>query len=980
MRTLHRRKRPWPTLHLALLAGSWILLAAVPGRSQESARPQEPATLPALQRDFQSIVKPFMKNYCASCHGAQEPKAKLDLSGFSSLAAVRQDLGHWQLILERLAADEMPPADAKPRPAPQVRTNVTGWIRALRRYEAHLNAGDPGPVLARRLSNAEYDYTIRDLTGVDIRPTREFPLDPANEAGFANSGESLAMSPALLDKYLSAGQRVIDHLVLLPTGITFAPYPALTYSDRDKFAVRRIVDFYLAQNTDYAAFLLAAWKYKHRNVLARPQATLREVATEHHISPKYLRTLYTLLEGDKNPHGPVAELRSQWTALPVPTAATTEAPAAAVETLRNWILKERETRVASFPPVLIPQLNPTTQPGVLWKNRLIAEQRRRGTLTDEERQSDDLREAIERFCDTFPDTFVRTERGRMNLPFKDQNKGRLLGAGFHLQVGYYRDDRPLYDLVLDPSQQAEIDQMWQELYFVTNALERQFQDYIYFERAEGREVITAAEFDFLRGEDRTATSPATIQKFSKLYVAAVRERELSDEAITEIARYFETMSARIQANAGLVAAAESHHLAALLRFAKQAWRRPVTSTEEARLLEFYRVLRQQRGLSHAQAVRDVATSVLVSPHFCYRVDLVAPGADDHRLTGNALANRLSYFLWSSMPDTELLRLADRGDLHTPSILVGQARRMLKDKRAVALAAEFGGHWLGFHQFRNHVAVDRTRFTQFTDALRDSMYHEPVHFLADLIRRDRSIDDFFSARHTFVDARLAQHYGIPYPSEETATGGWLRIDDARQYGRGGLLPMAVFLTKNAPGLRTSPVKRGYWIVKQVLGERIPPPPPAVPELPRDESTLGDKTLREVLQLHREQKSCATCHDKFDFAGLTFEAYGPIGELRTHDLGGRPVDTRTQFPDGSSGEGLPALLAYLQKHRTSQFHDTLCKKLLAYSLNRTLLLSDDPTLSRMTQALAAADGRFSSLIEVIVTSRQFLTKRPAGEPAK
>ena len=519
--------------------------------------------------------------------------------------------------------------------------------------------------------------------------------------------------------------------------------------------------------------------------------------------------------------------------------------------------------------------------------------------------------------------------------------------------------------------------MWEELFFVTNALERQFQDYIYFERAEGREVITAAEFDFLRGEDRTATSPATIKKFSSLYVAAVRERQLSDEAITEIARYFETMSTRIQANATLVAAAESHHLAALLRFANQAWRRPVTSTEQAGLLDFYRVLREQRGLNHEQAIRDVATSILVSPHFCYRVDLVAPAADDHRLTSYALANRLSYFLWSSMPDAELLRLAERGDLQTPSILVNQARRMLKDERATALAAEFGGQWLGFHQFRNHVAVDRTRFTQFTDDLRDSMYQEPVHFLTDLIRRDRSIDDIFFARHTFVDTRLAEHYGIPYSAANGPATGWIRIEDAQPYGRGGLLPMAVFLTKHAPGLRTSPVKRGYWIVKQVLGERIPPPPPAVPELPRDESALGDKTLREVLQLHREQKSCAACHDKFDFAGLAFEAYGPIGELRTHDLGGRPVETRTEFPDGSAGEGLSALQIYLQKHRKSQLRATLCKKLLAYGLGRTLLLSDDPTLGRMKEALAATDGKFSSLVAVIVSSRQFLTKRPAAQ---
>ena len=935
------------------------------------------ANLPELTSDFQQVVHPFLKTYCSSCHSKNEPKAKLDLSGFNSIAAVRHDLGHWKLILERLTAKEMPPADAKLRPAAKIQETVIAWIRGLLVYEANLNAGDPGPVLARRLSNAEYDYTIRDLTGVDIGPTREFPLDPANEAGFANSGESLAMSPALLDKYLAAAQRVIDHLVLLPEGITFAPYPALTYSDRDKFAVRRIVDFYLAQNTDYADFLLAAWQFKHREVLAHPHWTIADAASATRVSPKYLTTLYALLEDGKDAEGPITALRQQWDSLPVPTRAEEPLPTAPCQVIRDWILAERIKRAHSFPLVLIPQLNPTTQPGVLWKNRLIAERRLQGTMTEEERQNAGLRKAIERFCSTFPDTFVLTERGRMNLPFKDQNKGRLLGAGFHLQVGYYRDDSPLYDLVLDEAQQAHLDQLWKELFFVTNALTRQFQDYIYFERAEGREIITAAEFDFLRGEDRTATSPDTMEKFAKLYVEAVKTREVADDAVLEIAQYFKTMSARIQANERLVETSESKHLTSLLRFAERAWRRPLTTADQSRLLDFYRLLREQRGLSHEQAVRDVATSLLVSPHFCYRIDLAGQGDDDHRLTGFALANRLSYFLWSSMPDEELLGLAKSGALQTPAVLASQAARMLKDQRATALATEFGGHWLDFRQFRNHVAVDRTRFTQFTDQLRESMFQEPVRFLTDLIRRDGSIEEFFTARHTFVDAHLAKHYGIPYPAETPAENGWLRIDDATAYGRGGLLPMAVFLTKNSPGLRTSPVKRGYWIVKQVLGERIPPPPPTVPELPQDESELGDKTLREVLRAHRENKSCAACHDKFDFAGLAFESYGPVGELRERDLGGRPVDTRTRFPDGSAGVGLPALREYLQEHRQHQFQETLCRKLLAYGLNRTLLLSDDPTIAQMTQTLAAREGQFSSLIEVIVTSRQFLTKR-ASQP--
>jgi hypothetical protein len=244
----------------------------------------------SLERDFEKVVRPFLDTICSSCHGEVKQEAKLDLSPFSTIDSVRADLGHWELVLERLESAEMPPEDAPKQPSPEQRKAVVKWIQDLRSFEANRNANDPGSVLARRLNAAEYDYTIRDLTGVDIRPAREFPVEPANVAGFANSGESLTMSPALLNKYLAAARSVTDHLVLMPTGFAFAPYPVVTYSDRDKFAVRRIVDFYLARETDFAEFLLAAWQFKYRQALGDPQRTLDSAAGARGVSPKYLAT------------------------------------------------------------------------------------------------------------------------------------------------------------------------------------------------------------------------------------------------------------------------------------------------------------------------------------------------------------------------------------------------------------------------------------------------------------------------------------------------------------------------------------------------------------------------------------------------------------------------------------------------------------------------------------------------------------------
>jgi hypothetical protein len=226
--------------------------------------------------------------------------------------------------------------------------------------------------------------------------------------------------------------------------------------------------------------------------------------------------------------------------------------------------------------------------------------------------------------------------------------------------------------------------------------------------------------------------------------------------------------------------------------------------------------------------------------------------------------------------------------------------------------------------------------------------------------------------------------LPGEPGASATGepadAWRHIEDAQRYGRGGFLPMAVFLTKNAPGLRTSPVKRGYWVVRRLLGEQIPPPPPTVPELPKDEATLGELTLPQVLARHRDNKSCAACHRHFDSVGLVFEAYGPIGERRTNDLAGHPVQIVATFPDGADRTGLEGLRAYLREKRQEDYVDNLCRKLVSYALGRSLLPSDKKALYAMRSKLAADGFAFGSLVESVVVTPQFLNKRGKDNPGE
>jgi hypothetical protein len=301
--------------------------------------------------------------------------------------------------------------------------------------------------------------------------------------------------------------------------------------------------------------------------------------------------------------------------------------------------------------------------------------------------------------------------------------------------------------------------------------------------------------------------------------------------------------------------------------------------------------------------------------------------------------------------------------------------MLKDPRARGMALEFGGHWLDFRRFEEHNAVDRKRFPGFTNELRQAMFEEPVRYIEDVIRNDRSVLDLVYGNYTFVNPILAKHYGMP-----EVTGWpdrWLRVDNAQLYRRGGLLTMGTFLTQNAPGLRTSPVKRGYWVARRLLGETIPPPPPSVPELPKDEARL-ELPLRDMLARHRDNPACASCHARFDSFGLAFEDFGPIGERRTTDLAGRPVVTDAIFPNGFEGVGYQGVQTFIRQHREKDFVDNLTRKLLAYALGRSLLLSDDVTLDRIKAQLGTNGSRFSSLAVSIVTSPQFLNRRsPVSE---
>ncbi|WP_166820480.1 DUF1592 domain-containing protein [Thalassoroseus pseudoceratinae] len=937
-----------------------------------------------LETEFRQTVKPFLESFCLDCHGEVDPEAKLDLSGYDSLADVTKSHQTWKEILDRVTANEMPPEEFSPQPTNAQRESITKWVRSVREHESTRNAGDPGPVLVRRLNNAEYNYTIRDLTGVDVRPTQTFPVDPANEAGFDNSGESLTMSPALMGKYLEAARMVAEHMVLTPSDFRLASHPVVTETDRDKYCVNRIVDFYANQPTNLADYFFVCWQ----NSVDAQKTELIELAKQSELSVRYTQLVWKTLHAEPA-FGPLRVLQERFHR--IPADATPKVARRHCDRMRDYVQNIRPKLSKTFENLKIADVHKGSQSLVLWKNEQYAANRRRfdpeqlippdrekpkGTppelvLPEDADKHQQFIASVEEFCSVFPDAFYISERGRdyLGVPKEKQEKGRLLSAGFHSMMGYFRDDAPLCELILDEHQHAELDRLWQELDFITFAPRRQYLGFLWFERTDSR-FMRDPEFDFARAENKNAASTEMIESLSKLYLAKAGKPGGDPVALKAIADYFRNIDRQIQWVETTRETAEPAHRKTLLEFAADAWRRELTPAEKEQIVAFYETLRETDGLDHVNAMRDSVVSILMSPHFLYRTDLISIGEGHRELTNFELANRLSFFLWSSAPDEEL-RSSSR-NLNDAPTLRWQFRRMLQDERIAGLSTEFMTNWLDIRRFEEHNSVDRNRFPQFTDELRQAMFEEPVYFFTDLLNNDGSILELLNARHTFVNPVLAKHYGMTKNMSASAPS-WQRIDQADAYGRGGLLGMSVFLTKNSPGLRTSPVKRGYWVARRLLGENIPPPPPNVPDLPEDETKLGELSLRDVLARHRDHESCAGCHKRFDSLGLAFEGFGPIGEKREIDLGGRPVETSGEFPGGVNGTGLDGVRDYITQHRQAEFVDNFCRKLLAYALGRQLLLTDEPLLADMKQRLHANDYRISSIIEAIVTSQQFRTKR-------
>jgi len=1033
--------------------------------------------------DYDNRIRPLLDTYCLECHSTKVQKAGFDIEQFASLDDVRSGLESWQEIVEMLDNEEMPPP-GKLQPRTEERRLLTEWIRKFLRHEADLRAGDPGPVVIRRLNNAEYRYTIRDLTGVDLQPTSQFPADGAAGEGFLNATDSLAISPGLMNKYLDAAKKVASHAVLLPDGFRFSE--SEFQEDWVNKVLGEILDLYAGYLTElgeipFDRYLAATMM--HFDELAAGNISVEQVAKGEKLSPKYLATLWHLLTDDEA-SVVVQDIQAEWNTCrdAVSTAIVNEAtdkssqqasmdlsnllknistwqeilwrrqrpdgqlatkvsaalsdrfvtvpislveshvyelnmpaekpaeegkPAAsvvfylAVQTLhrdreqvrvvlQNPRFEVLEPAVNGDPLTLREALNLTSQEavdqapappeGVL---QLVTE-RLENVSEDQSAQEDRLvlhdseilevrlpaavvagRKFVVKAILAPPDvdkTLVRFEVRRTpapvqfertlkwqgfeqlaNLPLlvadRDEEVHNEMQSSFDELCGifpvslcyagiivrdatvtlerFHRGDRLLSELLLSKNHHEQLDKLWQQLHYIS----------------QDAKQVRDSFATLIQGE---------MHSYKSIFQEIQRRADETDQMWLD---------------------SEPHHIDALLDFARRAYRRPLTGTEQQALLDLYQSLRREE-LPHKQAVRILLARVLVSPNFLFRIEQPLQGEKATPVNDYELATRLSYFLWSTTPDEELLQVAVDGKLCEPVVLARQMQRMLQDSKTRALAIEFGTQWLEVRGFDQFQGKDQQRFPTFDAPLRQAMYEESILFFQDLFQADRSVWDLIDADHTFLNEPLATFYGVP----DIKGSQFRRVENVKTFGRGGMLGWASVLAKHSGASRTSPVLRGNWIAETVLGQRLPLPPSEVPKLPENE-TAGELTIRQLVEKHTELQQCAVCHQRIDPLGFALEQYDTIGRRREKDLGGRPVDAKSTLKDGTEFEGISGLRKYLLTQRRDEFTQQFCRKLLGYALGRGVILSDRKLLEEMTTALEENDGRLSAAIVLVVKSKQF-----------
>ncbi|GDY11838.1 hypothetical protein LBMAG53_07160 [Planctomycetota bacterium] len=529
-------------------------------------------------------------------------------------------------------------------------------------------------------------------------------------------------------------------------------------------------------------------------------------------------------------------------------------------------------------------------------------------------------------------------------------------GGVPREIRFQRGDQAMKKHLLSPTEAAQVDERWRYLFLVSDEPAFGLDAFLHAQEVNGLDPAAQAAELAKRKSDQGFWGE--VPKALDARLAFYRQRIIDHDALWR-----------------------TRALTALNDFASRAWRRPLRPAEERQFAERFDALRAA-GRHQEDILRWQIARILLSPYFLFRVEPRGGDGSERPLSSWELATRLSLFLWSSLPDAELRRAAGDGSLLKPDGIAAQAKRMLADPRSDALAAEFFGQWLGFSGFDEASGgPDRSVFPDFSPEIRASMHGEAMAFFGDLVAGDRDIRSIVNAEYTFLDDRLRTYYGATAPSggsgnsTGTATGAAVVFTRTAvaSVGRGGVLGMGAVLVQTSRLRRTSPVLRGQWVVKDLLGLHLPPPPADVPLIP-DQPDADGMSVRERLRKHRESAACATCHARIDPYGFALEGFDASGRRLSAERRAKIEPER--LPDGTELADADALRRYLMGQQ-DRLVTNIAKRLVGYALGREVRISDQALIEQMRSAAATGGYRFSTLVQTIVTSRQFSHRRDARE---
>jgi hypothetical protein len=878
--------------------------------------------------EFHQKVQPFLAKHCFECHGDDNAENNFRLDLIHDQASLEDSSRTLEKALDKLSSHKMPPRD-EPQPSAAEATPVVAWLKT--HLVGDLNAPiNPGRVTLHRLNRAEYNNTIRDLLAIDFRPADAFPVDDAGY-GFDNNGDVLSLAPVLMEKYLAAANFSLEKAIfadpVIPPPVrqweaatmdgSFPksdPKGAIGNNDANTGGGQRrpipIGRVFNAGGEIYADYDIPAdgeYVLRIRAYGTQGSVTKQRPSVAFLVDGKQIQQPFTIKEDIRNTSSYAVE-KAMLTggkhriSLAFLNGATPEEVLEATAKAAKAAEADKAAKTSA----------PAAKPAV----EVAA------------------KEAVADVADAADADATAAEKPAAEKADKDNIKEK--------------ENAPAAAVVAAADKPAA----------AAPAAGRAGANGR--GRAGGaRGAAAAAKGGIPQGGGRQAgppPSPTGKPTLGVIYVELEGPLAPTPDRMPE--SYRRTLVAHPSATVTKAQAAEKN----IRRFAYRAYRRPVTDAEVARLMAVW-TKADADGRSFDESMDFVLQAVLISPSFLFRMEMEPqPGEGAvHTLTEYELASRLSYFLWSSMPDDELFALADKGQLRAN--LDAQVRRMLKDPKSAALVQNFAGQWLQLRAMQN-VTPDTKRYPDFDESLREAMTKETQMFFTAIVQENRNVLDFIDADFTFVNERLAKHYGLT-----GVTGNeFRRVTFPKEDQRGGLLTQASILTITSYPGRTSPVQRGKWVLENLLDSAPPPPPPNVPALADDSKAELTGTLRQRMEQHRANPTCAACHEQMDAIGFGLENFDAIGEWRTVDGNNDKIDSSGVLPGGKSFQG-PAELREIIKSHSDEFGRCLASKMLTYALGRGLESYDRRTTEAVAAEMQANGNTFTALVEAIARSDAF-----------